>query len=97
VWAYGIQLWGCTKLSNTAIIQRFQNKILRNIIDAPWYVRNADLHTDLNMEMVTAEIRRFDKRHEERLLRHDIEAIQLLNNSELLRRHKRTKLFELVS
>jgi len=38
------------KQSNSAIIQRFQNKVLRNIVDAPWYVRNADFHRDLNME-----------------------------------------------
>jgi hypothetical protein len=31
VWTYGIQLWGCTKLSNIAIIQRFQNKVLWNM------------------------------------------------------------------
>jgi hypothetical protein len=37
VWTYGIQLWGYTKPSNTAIIHRFQNKLLRNIpaVDAP--------------------------------------------------------------
>jgi len=35
VWTYGIQLWGCTKQSNTDIIQRFQNKVLRNIVGAP--------------------------------------------------------------
>jgi hypothetical protein len=34
------------------------------------------------MEMVTAEIRRFARKHEERLLHHDnVEAIQLLDNS----------------
>jgi len=76
VWRYGIQLWGCTKPSNTAVIQRFQNKVLRNIVDAPWYVRNADLHRDLKMEMVTAESRRFARKHEERLLHHDVEAIR---------------------
>jgi len=27
VWTYGIQLWGCTNPSKTAIIQRFQNKV----------------------------------------------------------------------
>jgi hypothetical protein len=59
VWTYGIQLWGCTKPSNIAIIQRFQNKVLRAIVNAPWYVRNADFHRDLKMEMVTAEIKRF--------------------------------------
>jgi hypothetical protein len=49
------------------------------------------------MEMVTAEIRRFAKKHEKRLLQHgSVEAIQLLENSELLRRLKRTTPFELV-
>jgi hypothetical protein len=50
------------------------------------------------MEIVTAEIRRFARKHEERLLHHDnVEAIQQLGNSELKRRLKRTKPFELVS
>jgi hypothetical protein len=98
VLTYGVQLWGCTKPSNTAIIQKFQNKVLRNIVAAPWYVRNADLHRDAKMEVVTAEIRRFARKHEERFLHHDnVEAIQLLDNSELLRRLKRTKQFEVVS
>jgi hypothetical protein len=49
------------------------------------------------MEMVTAEIGRFAMKHEERLFRHDnVEAIQLLDNSEILRRLKRTKPFELA-
>ena len=98
VWTYGIQLWGCTKPSNITIIQRFQNKILRDIVNAPWYVRNTDLHRDLNMKMFTAEIRRFASKHEERLLHHNnVEAIQLLDTREIQRRLKRTKPFELVS
>jgi hypothetical protein len=98
VWTYGIQLWGCTRPSNIAIIQRLQNKVLRNIVDTPWYVRNADLHKDLNMNMATTEIRRFAKRHEEWLLQQDnVEAIQLLDNRELLRTLKRTKPSELLS
>jgi hypothetical protein len=92
VWTYGIQLWGCTKPSNIAIIQIFQNKVLRAIENAPWYVRNADLHRDLKMEKVLAEIKRVAWKHDERLHHHDnVEAIQLLDNSELLRRLKRTK------
>jgi hypothetical protein len=68
------------------------------IIDAPWYVRNADLHRDLKMEMVTAEIKRFARKQEERLHHHDnVEAIQLLDNSKLLRRLIRTKPFELAN
>jgi len=81
VWTYSIQLWGCTKQSNIDIIQRFQNKVLRNIVGVPWYIRNSDLHRDLQMEMVTYEIGKFAKKHEERLLHHvNVEAIQLLDN-----------------
>jgi hypothetical protein len=49
------------------------------------------------MEMVTNEIGKFVKKHEERLLHHvNVEAIQLLDNSELVGRLKRKKPFELV-
>jgi len=70
VWTYGIQLWGCAAQSTIAVIQRFQNKVLRGIVNAPWYIRNTDLHRDLNMEMVTAVIRRFARKHEARLHQH---------------------------
>jgi hypothetical protein len=44
------------------------------------------------MAMVKNEIRKFAKKHEERLLHHvNVEAIQLLENSELVRRLKRRK------
>jgi hypothetical protein len=57
----------------------------------------ADLHRDLRIEMVTAEVRRFARKHKERLLHHDnVEAIQLLDNGELTRRLRRMKPFELV-
>ena len=68
-----------------------------NMVGAPWYVRNADLHRDLLMDMVTAEVKRFARKHEERLLHHNnVEGIQLLDNGELMRGLKRTKPFELV-
>ena len=57
-----------------------------------WYIRNADLQRDLQMEMVTTEVVKFAKKHEGRLLRHvNIEAIQPLDNTELVRRLKRKK------
>jgi hypothetical protein len=49
------------------------------------------------MDMVTAEIRRYARNHKERLLYDNVEANQLIDNSELLQRLKRTKHFELVS
>jgi hypothetical protein len=38
VWTYGIQLWGCASQSNRNNIQRFQNRVLRGIVNAPWYI-----------------------------------------------------------
>jgi len=35
VWTYGIELWGCATKSNTAIIQRYQYKLLRTMANAP--------------------------------------------------------------
>jgi hypothetical protein len=34
-WTYGIELWGCSKPSNTKILQSFQSKALRMITGAP--------------------------------------------------------------
>jgi hypothetical protein len=49
------------------------------------------------MEMVTNEIGKFSKKHEERLLHHvNVEAIHLLDNGGLVRRLERRKPFELV-
>ena len=59
IWTYGIQLWGCTSQSNRLIIQRFQNKVLRGIVNAPWYIRNDNLHTDLNVETVDTVIKKY--------------------------------------
>jgi len=41
------QLWGTVCNSNIEILQRFQNKYLRIIVNAPWY-SNDTLHRDLN-------------------------------------------------
>ena len=52
VWTYGIQLWGCTSQENIETIQRCQNKVLRMIVNAPWYIRNTDLYRDLGIKTV---------------------------------------------
>jgi hypothetical protein len=97
VWSYGIQLWGCASKSNIQSIQTFQNKVLRGIVNAPWYARNSDIHRDLGIKMVTAEIKRTAKKHEHRLHQHtNVEAIQLLDNNRTVRQLKRLKPFELV-
>jgi hypothetical protein len=96
VWSYGIQLCGCASDSNIKVIQRYQNKVLKCIVNAPWYVRNSD-HRDLGIDTVTDIIAKFIKSHEKRLQGHiNIEASRLLNVNNITRRLKRKKLFELV-
>lgn len=96
-WSYGAQLWGCAKTTNIKIIQRCQNKVLRIITNAPWFVRNDDLHRDLNVPTVIAEIRRYALRHEDRLHRHpNTEAIIILDNLYNARRLKRNKPYDII-
>jgi len=58
VWTYGIQLWGCANPSHTQILQCLQSKILRSLPNAPWYVSNLQLRTNLGIPFVSAEIYR---------------------------------------
>jgi hypothetical protein len=97
VWSYGIQLWGCASDSNIQVIQCYQNNVLKCIVNAPWYVRNSDLHRDLGIETVTDIRAKFAKSHEKRLQDHiNIEASRLLNVNNITRRLKWKKPFELV-
>jgi hypothetical protein len=67
VWTNGIQLWGCAKPSHTQNLQRLQTKILRTLANDPWYVSNLQLHTDLGIPFVAAEIRRSSLLYHHRL------------------------------
>lgn len=97
VWSYGIQLWGCACASNINFIQRFQNKVLKCIVNAPWYVRTSDLHRDLNIAMVTDIISKFATSHQVRLQNHiNSEVSSLSNVRDVFRRLKRKKPFELI-
>jgi len=67
------------------------------MVKAPWYIRNNDLHRDLQVDVATSEIQRFAQNHEGRLHHHEnAEAIQLLDNKGIVRRLQRNKSFELV-
>ena len=64
VWTYRIQLWGTASNSNIEILQRFQSKTLRSLIDAPWYVTNETIHRDLKIPTVKEEISKFSNRYD---------------------------------
>jgi hypothetical protein len=79
VWTYWIELWGCSKPSNTKILQTFQTKTLRQLANAPWYRSNVTLHDDLRIPYVTEVVRTYAKNNKIRTAR---------NNNELIRQRE---------
>jgi hypothetical protein len=55
-------LWGAASTSNIEILERFQSKALRMIVDAPLYVPNTVIRRDLQIPTVKEEIRRYSDR-----------------------------------
>lgn len=70
IWTYGIQLWGTASKSNIDIIERFQNKIIRNMTNAPWFIRNETLKKETNITSVRKEIETACKNYRSRLAEH---------------------------
>ena len=69
------------------------------MVKAPRYIRNNDVHRDLQVEVVTGEIQKFAQMHEGRPDRNkNVEPIHLLDNMDIVRRLQRGKKtpFELV-
>jgi hypothetical protein len=72
--------------SNIEILERFQSKALRMIMDAPWYVPNAIIRTPT----VKEEIRRYSSQYSARLSTHPNDLIVNLMeipDNRRLRRH----------
>ena len=56
IWTYSTPLWGTASNSNIEIVQRYQNKVLRPIANAPWCIYNKVLHADLKIPTTREEI-----------------------------------------
>jgi hypothetical protein len=54
IWTYGIQLWSTASTSNIEILERFQSKAFRMIVDAPWYVPNTVFRSDQQLNKKSA-------------------------------------------
>jgi hypothetical protein len=90
IWAYGIQLWVTASTSNIEILERFQSKALRIIVDAPWYVLNNHIRRDLQMTSVKEQICRSSNQYYTRLSAHPNDQILTLMGipgNRRLRRH----------
>jgi len=54
VWSYGIQIWSSAKPSDLRTSQAFQSTCLRQIVCAPWYIKNNNhLRKDLKIPMLS--------------------------------------------
>jgi hypothetical protein len=102
IWTYGIELWGCSKPSNTKILKSFQSKTLRMISGAPWYVSNQTLHEDLKIpqiqDIIKSDIHKCKDRtsvHENRLIK-DL-FTQTLEERRLLREPDQKTFLKLCS
>lgn len=58
---YGCVIWGTTSKTNLKKVQTFQNKILRISVNAPWYVRNSQIHRELGISPVEDFIKKCAK------------------------------------
>ncbi|KAJ8704396.1 hypothetical protein PYW08_013120 [Mythimna loreyi] len=93
IWTYGIQLWGAASHSNLEILQRYQNKVLKTLVNAPWFTRNTEVHDYLEMPTVKEEIERSSEAYKKRLVRHsNYLATKLMNTNNCLFRLKRMRL-----
>jgi hypothetical protein len=70
IWTYGIQLLGKASTSNLEILELFQSKVLDTIVEAPWYVPNTVIKSDLQTPTVKEEIRHYSSQCSARLSVH---------------------------
>ena len=90
VWTYGIQLWGTANNSNIEILQRFQSKTLRSLLNASWYVTNETIHRNLKIPTVKDEMHKSRSRYNTGVNNHHNPLVtQLLDTTDQTRRLKR--------
>jgi hypothetical protein len=84
IWTYGIQLWSTTSNSNIEILERFQSKVLRLRVNAPWYVINSVIGKELQIPTVKEEISRFSSHYDVHISVHPNELVASLCKKNLL-------------
>ncbi|CAH2103967.1 unnamed protein product [Euphydryas editha] len=97
IWTYGIQLWGSACDSSIEIIQRSQNYILKQVSNAPWFLRTSELHEHLNVNTVKQEIKNFNCSYKARLSGHPNDLAVQLTMPEAIRRLKRRHILDSVA
>jgi hypothetical protein len=94
---YGIALWGCASKSNISIIQRYQSKLLRIITNAPWYVTNPTLHSDLHIPYVHTVLQEYIHKRRSALESHPNPLVEPSIHTTPTLRQKRRWTFDVVN
>jgi hypothetical protein len=97
IWTYVIPLWGTASNSNIEILQRYQNKVIRAIVNFPWYISNKVLHTDLKVPIIREDITKFRVKYRDKITTHPNEHASTLLDEEEPRRLKRSKPTDLAT
>ena len=87
----GVPPWGRANNSNIEILQRYQNNVLRAIINAPRYISNKVIHADLKVPTVREEMTKFSVKYRDKITAHTNELASALLEEEEPRRLKRFK------
>ena len=78
-------------------IETMQAKILRTIVNAPWYVRNDDIRKDLEIPTVQEEISRYAEKYKSRIATHpNLLAAETFSTINMDRRLKRKHPADLI-
>ncbi|GBL87800.1 RNA-directed DNA polymerase from mobile element jockey [Araneus ventricosus] len=59
---YAAPIWGLAAPSNRKKLQILQNKLLRIIVNAPWFIRNSVIHSDLQIELIEDHIQKLSRK-----------------------------------
>ncbi|KAF0761902.1 Uncharacterized protein FWK35_00008402, partial [Aphis craccivora] len=81
IWVYGIQLWGSAKPINSAVLNTYQSKTLRQITKELYYVSNHTLHHDLSIPLVADVAKTHYKIFHNRLLNHRNPLMHYISSS----------------
>jgi hypothetical protein len=74
-------LWGKASNSNIEILQRYQNKVLRAIVNVAWCMSYKFLRTDLKVPTIRDEITKFSVTYRDKIT-HSNELVSTLLEEE---------------
>jgi len=61
--AYAYPVWAVTSKTKVKKLQTLTNKFLRTVLNAPWFMRNKQLHNDIGLPYLSTSMTQFKNVH----------------------------------